>query len=128
MKKLILIIALMATSKSYALETFACDHKEYKLKFSIEKNLEISLATYLKDKKIATCQLEQVSHEDNSSAVTDFELIRFTKKSCTNIYEKLADKVKIIDSGYFKRKIKDKNLSAYVIDNEQPIRCVKVKK
>lgn len=125
MKLLTLMLTLFSLN-SFAVETFTCPYNEYILKVTLNHKEDAGVMVFLKNKKISSCQLEVISYEDDQNNASEFELTRFKRKNCNIIYDRVSKKIKIINSGYFKRKSKGDILSAYVVENVSPLHCKKV--
>jgi hypothetical protein len=122
--KLILITYLTLCSFNLLAATVhTCLHDGYSIKVTSDKKSDISLMVSKGKTSILICNLKVVSYTDGKSGVSKLELTRFSKIKCDAIYDKIASKIFIIDQGFIKGSGKRNESYAYVIKNEQPLKC-----
>lgn len=105
--------------------THNCTFGGFDLKILTDKENDISLEIFKGKNKISACNMKIISYEDGKNNVSTTELIRFEKKECNIIYNKIASKIVIIDKGFIKTPAQGKISYAYVIKNEHPLVCQK---
>lgn len=123
MKIILPLLTLFFSVQVYASNLHTCVYGDFKINLLTNKEELISL-TLLKNKTtIASCSLNVLSYDEGKEGVSSEELIRFSRQNCRLIYDKIAEKVIIVDSGFVKTSTKGNKSYVYVIKNEQPLAC-----
>lgn len=123
MKKIFLFYIFFNSCLLQASEIHNCTYKSLKLKIKIEDLNQMTLEVFKKKTKVSTCQFKVVYIEDGSSSASNSSLRRFEKSQCTNIYDHESRKIEIIKKGFLKFEANSKKSFAYIILNEQPLKC-----
>lgn len=125
MKNYIMLSMFIFSINAFASTTHNCTFGGFDLKILTDKENDISLEIFKGKNKISACNMKTISYEDGKNNVSTTELIRFEKKECNIIYNKIASKIVIIDKGFIKTPTQGKISYAYVIKNEHPLVCQK---
>lgn len=123
MKFYIVFLLLFFSTNSFATRVHTCTIDLFTIFITTEKENDISLEIFKAKRKIAGCNLKVITFEDGKKSVSTNELIRFEKRECNILYDKIASKVNILNKGFLKTSFDDKKSYAYIIKNEQPLKC-----
>jgi hypothetical protein len=67
--------------------------------------------------------MKLIRHRPLSLVIVLEKTVFKVKNSLHAIYDKITSKISIIDQGFLKASLKGKESYAYVIKNEQPLKC-----
>ena len=123
MKKVLIASFVLYSFNLMATTVHTCLHDGYSIKVTNDKKNDISLLVSKGKTSVLNCNLKVISYTDGKKEVSKLELTRFSKVKCEAIYDKIASKISIIDQGFIKASGKANESYAYVIKNEQPLKC-----
>jgi len=124
MKKIIFMITIVLSMQSMAAEKYICIYKNFEIKMITHESEDVQLEVFKGKTKVSACHLKVLSFEVGQSKLTNDKLLRFEKGDCNIIYNKIASGVEIIEKGFVKIPIKGKFSYAYLVKNEQPLKCL----
>lgn len=124
MKIIFLFLVLFSSQLALARTQHLCTFNNFKISITTNKVDLISLEIFKENTKVSGCLLKVISYDDGKNGASLDELTRFEIQECNVIYDKVASKVPLIQSGFIKvPSSKGKKSFAYVIKNEQPLVC-----
>lgn len=123
MNKALLLLCLLFSVQGFASQMHTCNYGEFKISFVTKDQEMISLDVFKGETKISNCSLNILSHDDGKTGKSTDELFRFSLQGCRVVYDKIAAKVIINENGFVKIPSIGKTSFAYVVKNEQPLKC-----
>lgn len=107
----------------FATTKHRCIFKKFEIKIKSDEKKDVILEVFKGKYKISSC-IFKVSHYEKSKRSSSVdEVIKIKKNGCSIIYDKISSEVRVIDEGFIKMSSGGKISYAYVVKNEQPIRC-----
>ena len=120
---LIIHLLILFLSTNVYSATLLCNFEGFNLNLRVNKSEMIQMSLIKNTTLVSSCYLNVISYDDGVSGASVNELIRFTKNNCKNIYDKIAEKVSIIDSGFIKIPINSNISYVHILKNHQPLIC-----